>query len=115
MNRTGSKTQHNKNSLTALRELMFWGDRATSHSKTLSMIGRSRQLRITEEERSELHRHLGPGCLGQKEKQMQGSRCSRKSLVAGVGGRDGSGGCGTEGWEGVAQGEPHRLLEDCDL
>lgn len=68
------------------------------------MIGRSRQLRITEEERGELHRHLGSGCLGQKEKQMQGSRCSRKSPVAGVGGRDGSGGCGTEGLGGGGSG-----------
>lgn len=85
---------------------MFWGDRPTSHSKTLSMIGRSRQLRITEEERGELRRHPGLGCLGQKEKQMRGSRCSRKSLVAGVGGRDGSGGRGAEGSGGVAQENP---------
>lgn len=79
------------------------------------MIGRSRQLRITEEERGELHRHLGSGCLGQKEKQMQGSRCSRKSLWQELGEGMAVGDVAQKGWERVAQGEPHRLLEDCDL
>lgn len=110
MKRTGSKTQYNKNSLTALRELMFWGVRATSHGKTLSMIVRSRQLREMEAEGVSCTDTWSQGVWDRRRSRCKGLSAAGRPLWQELGEGMAVGDVAQKGWEGVAQGEPRRLL-----